>query len=76
MLFTVSTKASSFGGISNVGSTKLLLFSGFDQNAQINLFTCKISELMARSQYPKTTRSLLKTGLLLLIILLLFLFRR
>ena len=56
MLFTVSTKASSFGGLCNIGSTKTLLFSGFDQNAQINLFTCKISELMTGSQYPQTTR--------------------
>ena len=49
---------------SNIGSTKTLLFSGFDQNAQINWITCKNSELMAGSQYPQTTRSLLKTGLL------------
>ena len=47
MLFTVSAKPSSFGGLSNIGSTKTLLFSGFDQNAQINLITCKICELMA-----------------------------
>ena len=60
MLFTVSIKASSFGGLSNIGSTKTILFSGFDQNAQINLLTCRISELMAGSQYPQTTRSLLK----------------
>ena len=60
-------QASTFGGRSNIGSTKTLLFSGFDQNAQINLITCKISELMAGSQYPQTTRSLLETGLLLLI---------
>ena len=76
MLFTVSTKASSFGGLSNIGSTKTLLFSGFDQNAQINLITCKNSELMAESQYPQTARSLLKTGLLLFVKLLLFLFSR
>ena len=76
MLFTVSTKASSFGGLSKIGSTKMSLFSGFDQNAQINLFTCKISQLMAGSQYPQVTRSLLKTGLLLFVILLLFLFSR
>ena len=76
MLFTVSNKASSFGGVSNIGSTKMLLFSGFDQNAQINLITCKISELMAGSQYPQTTRSLLKTGLLLFVMLRLFLFSR
>ena len=44
MLFTVSTKASSFGGLSNIGSTKTLLFSGFGQNAQINLLTCKSSD--------------------------------
>ena len=76
MLLTVSTKASSFGGLSIIGSTKTLLFSGFDQNVQINLNTCKVSELMAGSQYPQTTSSLLKTGLLLLIELLLFLFSR
>ena len=76
MLFTVSIKASSFGDLSNIGSTNKLLFSSFDQNAEINLFTCKISELMAGSQYPQTTRSLLKTGQLLLVILLLFLFSR
>ena len=69
MLFTVCTKASSFGGLSNFGSTKTLLFSGFDQNAQNNLLTCEISELTAGSQYPQTTRSLLKTELLLLFIL-------
>ena len=76
MFFTVSTKAKSFGGLSNIGSTKTLLFSGFDQNAQNNLITCKISELMAGSQYPQTTRLFLKSGLLLLIDLLLFLFSR
>ena len=69
-------QASSFGGLFNIGPTKTLLFSGFDQNAQINLITCRNSELMAGSQYPQTTRSLLKSGLLLLIILLLFLFSR
>ena len=46
------------------------------QNTQINLITCRNSELMAGSQYPQTTRSLLKTGLQLLIELLLFLFSR
>ena len=74
MLFTVSAKASSFGGFSNIGSTKTLLFSGFDKNAQMKLIICENSELMAGSQYPQTTRSLLKKGLLLSIILLLFLF--
>ena len=77
MLFTVSDKASPFGGLSNIGSTKKnVTVSGFDQNALINLIICKNSELMAGSQYPQTTRSLLKTGLLLFIILLLFLFSR
>ena len=76
MFFNVSTNASSFGGLSNIGSTKTLLFSGFEQNAQINLITCKISELMTGSQYPQTTISLLKTGPLLFIELLLFLFSR
>ena len=72
MLFTVSTKASSFGVLSNIGSTKSFLFSGFDQNAQINLLTCRISELMVGSQFPQTTRSLLKTGLLLFTITVVF----
>ena len=77
MHFTVSTEASSFDGLSIIGSTKKnVTVSGFDQNALINLITCKISELMARSQYRKTTRSLLKKGLLLFIVLLLFLFSR
>ena len=35
-------QASSFGGLFNIGSTKTLLFSGFDENAQINLILCKI----------------------------------
>ena len=60
-------QASSFGGLVNIGSTKTLLFSGFGQNAQINVITCRNSELMAGSQYPQTTRSLLKTGLLIFI---------
>ena len=49
---------------------------GFSQNTQINLFTCRNSELMAGSQYPETTRSFVKSGLLLFIELLLFLFSR
>ena len=69
-------QASSFGGLSNIGSTKTLLLSSFDQSAQINLITCRNGELMAGSQYPQTTRSLLKSGLLLFIELLLFLFSR
>ena len=40
--------------------------SGFGQNALINLVICKNCELMTGSQYPQTTRSLLKTGLLLI----------
>ena len=32
-------------------------------HSQINLVTCKNIELMAGSQYPQTTRSLIKTGL-------------
>ena len=39
---------------------------GFGQNAQINLITSENSELMAVSHYPHTTRSLLKTGLLII----------
>ena len=65
MLFTVSAKASSFGGLSNIGSTrkKNVTVSGFDQNALINLFICKIeSSWLGHS----TARSLLKTGLLLI----------
>ena len=76
MFFTVSTKTSSFGGLSNIGSTKNVTAFGFGQNTQNNLITCRISELMAGSQYSQTTRSLLQTGLLLFIELLLFLFSR
>ena len=50
MLFTVSAKASSFEGLSNIGSTKNVTVSGFDQNALINLTICKNNELMAGSQ--------------------------
>ena len=53
------------------GRQKNVTVSGFDQNALINLIISKNSELMAGSQYPQTTRSLLKTGLLLINILLL-----
>ena len=66
MLFTVSANASSFEGLSNIGSTKNVTVSGVDQNALINLIICKNSELMAGSQYPQTRRSLSKTGLLLI----------
>ena len=62
MLLTVSAIASSLCGPFNINVTS----SGFGQNAQINLITRKNSELMAGSQYPQTTRSLLKTGLLLI----------
>ena len=65
MLFTVSVEHSSFGGLSNIGSTKKVTVSGFDQNALINLLICKNSELMTTSQYPQTTRSLVKTGILI-----------
>ena len=48
MLFTVSAKASSFGGLSNIGSTKKNVFvSGSDQNARITLIICKNGDLMA-----------------------------
>ena len=70
MLFTVSAKASSFGGFPNIGSTKNVTASGFGQNTQINLIICTNEELMAGSHYPETERSLPKTGLLLFIILL------
>ena len=53
LFFTVSTKASSFDGLSNIGSTKNVTASGFDQNALINLIICKNSELMAGSQYQR-----------------------
>ena len=66
MLFTVSANASSFEGLSNIGSTKNVTVSGVDQNALINLIICKNSELMAGSQYPQIRRSLSKTGLLLI----------
>ena len=66
MLLAVSTKASSLCCSFNVGSTESLLFWAIGQNAQINLIICKNSELMAGSQYPQTTRTLLKTGLLLI----------
>ena len=61
VLLTVATKASSICGPLNSrrqGHYYLV-------TAQINVVTCKNSELMAGSQYPQTTRSLLKTGLLL-----------
>ena len=76
MLFTVSTKPVLSVVFSNIGSTKNVIAFGFGHNNQINLITCRNSELMAGSQYPQTTRSLLKTGLLLFIELLLFLFSR
>ena len=76
MLFTVSTKPVLSVVFSNIGSTKNVTAFGFGQNTQINLITCRNSELMAGSQYPQTTRSLLKTGLLLFIELLLFLLSR
>ena len=63
MLFIVSAKASSFVGLSNIGSSKNVTVFGFDQNALVNLTTCRNSKLMAGSQYPQTTRSLSKTGL-------------
>ena len=53
MLFTVSAKASSFGCLSNIGSTKKnITVSGFDHYALINLIICKNSELMADSVSP------------------------
>ena len=75
MLSTVSTKPVLSVVLSNIGSTKNVTAFGFGQNSQINLIKCTTSELLAGSQYPQTTRSLLKTGLLL-IELLLFLFSR
>ena len=60
----------------NIGSINSLLVQVFGQIALTNLVTCRNSEFMAGSQYPQTTRSFLKTGLLLVIILILFLFSR
>ena len=76
MLFTVSTKPVLSVVFSNIGSTKNVTALGFGQNTQNNLITCRNSELVAGSQYPQTTKSLLKTGLLSFIELLLFLFSR
>ena len=45
---------------------KNVTVSGFDQNALINLIIFKNIELMNESQYLHITRSLLKTGLLLI----------
>ena len=73
MFFTVSTKASYVGGLSNIGSTKTLLLSAPVKTLELTRLHV---ELMAGSQYPQTTRSLLKTGLLLFIELLLFVFSR
>ena len=66
MLLTVSTKAISLCGPFNIGSPKIVTVLRFGKNAQINLVTCKNSELLAGSQNPQTAMSLLKTGLLLL----------
>ena len=60
MFFTVSAQANSFGGLFNISRQKNVTVSGFDQNALINLITYRNNELMAGSQYPQTTRSLLK----------------
>ena len=76
MLLTVSTKPVLSVVFLTSGRQKNVTAFGFGQNTQINLITCRNSELMAGSQYPQTTRSLLKSGLLLLIELLLFLFSR
>ena len=76
MLFTVSVKASSFGWSFQHCVDKNVTVCGFGQNTLFNLIICKNSELMAGSQCPQTTRSVLKTGLLLFLILLLFLFSR
>ena len=76
MLFTVSAKASSFEGLSNIGSTKNVTVSGVDQNALINLILCKNSELMAASQYPQTTRTLSNLGLLFINFVTIVLFSR
>ena len=73
MLFTVSIKPVLSVVFFNIESTKNVTAFGFGQNTQINLITCRNSELIAGSQYPQTTRSLLKTGQLLFIELLLFL---
>ena len=69
MIFTVSTKPVLSVVFSNIGSTKNVTAFGFGENTQINLIICRNSELMAGSQYPQTTRLLLKTGLLLFVII-------
>ena len=81
MLFTVSVEASSFGSLSNIGSTKTLLFLGFDQNALTNLIICKIVSSMLGLSIPRPRGSsspffYLKKDYYLFIILLLFLFSR
>ena len=60
----------------NIGSTNSLLVQVIGQIAQTNLVTFRNSEFMAGSQYPQTTSSFLKLGLLLIIILKLFFFSR
>ena len=66
----------SLSGPFNIGSTKPSLFWAIGQKAQVNLVTCTNFELMAGSQYPQTTRSLLKTGVLLMHYITVFLFSR
>ena len=66
MLLIVCATARSLCVPFNIGSTKSLLFWAIGQNAQSNLVTCKSSELLTGSQYRQTTRSLLKTELLLI----------
>ena len=75
-LLTVSDKASFLCGPFNIGSTKSLLFWAIGQKARLILVTCRNSALMAGSQYPQTTRSLLKTGLLLNNYIIIVLFSR
>ena len=65
MLLTVSIKARSVSGSSNIRSTKLLQLKAIGRLAQINLVIIQISELMAVSHESQTTRSLLKVELLL-----------
>ena len=54
----------------------LLYSAGISQTEKINKVSCKNTECMAESQCSQTTRSLLKAGPLLIIVLLSFLFSR
>ena len=63
MLLTVSIKNTSLNGPFISGQKSCYNLKAVGQTAQINMITCKNKKFMAESQYPKTRRSLLKTGL-------------